>query len=167
MGKESRPRPILGTLAYILSEDGKSTLLVHRTYRETDENLGKYNGVGGHVERGEDIAACMKREILEETGLTVESMRMRGTMVWADFGPSKEDWLGFIFVVDKWSGTPFADNEEGTLSWERIDSLDSLPMWKGDRLFLPLVFSQDPRQFHGYMRYEGDEPRDWHCEFTV
>ncbi len=166
MDKGKRPRPILGTLAYILSEDGERTLLVHRTYRETDENLGKYNGVGGHVERGEDIATCMKREIMEETGLTVESMRMRGTMVWADFGPSKEDWLGFIFVVDKWSGVPFKDNEEGVLSWERIDSLDSLPMWKGDRLFLPLVFGPDPRQFHGYMRYEGDEPRDWRCEWS-
>lgn len=160
-GKNARPRPIVGTLAYVLSKDRSKVLMVHRTYRETDENLGKYNGVGGHLERGEDVAACMKREIKEETGLDVVSMELRGTILWADFGPKKEDWLGFVFIVDDWQGEPFADNEEGALSWERIDSLDKLPMWKGDRLFLPLVFDGNPCQFHGFMRYEGDEPAEW------
>ena len=159
--KSARPRPIVGTLAYILSKDRAKVLMVHRTYRETDENLGKYNGVGGHLERGEDIATCMKREIKEETGLDVVSMALRGTIAWADFGPNKEDWLGFIFVVDGWEGKPFADNEEGTLSWEDVASLDRLPMWKGDRLFLPLVFDGDSRPFHGYMRYDGEEPVEW------
>ena len=103
----------------------------------------------------------MVREIREETGLEVVSMRLRGTVCWSDFGPSKEEWLGFVFLVDGWRGEPFADNEEGTLSWERIDRLDDLPMWKGDRLFLPLVFDGDPRPFHGWMRYDGEEPADW------
>ena len=77
-GGRERHRPIVGTLGYILSPDRRRVLLVHRTYRETDENLGKYNGVGGHLERGEDVAACMVREIREETGLEVVSMRLRG-----------------------------------------------------------------------------------------
>ena len=158
-----RPRPIVGTLAYILSPDRSKVLLVHRTYRESDENLGKWNGVGGHLERGEDAAACMTREIFEETGLRVRSMSLRGTVVWEDFGPKKEDWLGFVFLVDSFEGEPFADNDEGTLSWQPVDSLDRLPMWKGDRLFLPMVFDGDPRPFHAYMRYEGDEPADWRC----
>ena len=162
--RPERHRPIVGTLGYILSPDRSRVLMVHRTYRETDENLGKYNGVGGHLERGEGVAACMVREIREETGLEVVSMRLRGTICWSDFGPNKDEWLGFVFVVDAFRGEPFADNEEGTLSWERLDALDELPMWKGDRLFLPLVFDADPRPFHAYMRYEGDEPTEWRVD---
>jgi 8-oxo-dGTP diphosphatase len=34
-------------------------------------------------------------------------------------------------------------------------------MWEGDRHFLPLVFDDDPRTFHGTMPYDGDRPKDW------
>ena len=80
---DHRHRPIASTLAYILSPDRKKVLLVHRTFRKTDDNLGKYNGVGGKLERNEDVASGMMREIKEETGLEVTSMKLRGTLAWA------------------------------------------------------------------------------------
>ena len=154
-------RPIVGTLGYILSEDRKSVLMVHRVGRITDDNLGKYNGVGGKLERGEGVAECMVREIREETSLEVTDMTLRGTLCWTDFGPKKQDWLGFVFLVEGYKGVPRTENEEGSLSWIPVTDLHSLPMWKGDALFLPLVFDSDPRLFHGFMRYEGEEPKDW------
>lgn len=149
----------MGTLAFI--RDGDKVLMVHRTFKETDENLGKWNGIGGKVEYGENIDEGMRREIKEETGLDVIDMKMRGTIVWRDFGPKKEDWLVFVFVVDEFSGFPFSENDEGRLSWVNIADIGNLPMWKGDALFLPLLFDGDERLFHGYMRYDGEEPVEW------
>lgn len=154
-------RPIVGTLAFIMSEDRQSVLMVHRTFKDGDVNKGKWNGIGGKVEIGESVEEGMRREIREETGLDVVEMRLRGTIVWQDFGPKKEDWLAIIFVVDKFSGTPFEASDEGRLSWVRVEEIPSLPMWKGDALFLPHVFGGDGRPFHGFMRYDGDEPVEW------
>ncbi|MDA3785836.1 MAG: NUDIX domain-containing protein, partial [Deltaproteobacteria bacterium] len=55
--------PIIGTLGYILSPDGGDILLVHRLGRKEDHHLGKYNGLGGKMQEGEDVVTCMRREI--------------------------------------------------------------------------------------------------------
>lgn len=159
-------QPILGTLGYILSADKKQVLLVHRNARPEDQHLGKYNGLGGKLERGEGVSAGLKREILEESGLTVTRMTLRGTVNWPGFGPNGEDWLGFIFIIDEYQGEPVMHNPEGTLSWEPIERLLSgaLPVWEGDKHFLPLVFDDDPRAFHGVMPYENGRPIGWKYE---
>ncbi len=154
-------KPIIGTLGYILSPDGKKVLLVHRNGREDDQHFGKFNGLGGKMIKGEDIVTCMKREIREESGLDCREMSLRGTINWTGFGSEGEDWLGFIFLINKFSGTPFTRNNEGTLDWHDLTAIDSLPMWEGDRYFLPLVFDGDLRAFHGYMPYKDGKPVDW------
>ncbi len=161
MTSEKYHKTIVSTLGYILSEDAKSVLQVHRTGQADDQNHGKYSGVGGKLKRGEDVATCMMREIREETGLEVVTMKLRGTVCWADFGPEKQDWLAFIFLVTCFEGEPFPENDEGPLKWVKIDKIYDLPMWKGDAHFLPLIFDSDPRPFYGFMRYEGEEPKDW------
>ena len=156
--------PTVGTLGYILSRDRKKTLLIHRNLRHKDNHFGKYNGLGGKMLPNEDVVSCLRREILEEAGIKCEDIILRGTINWTGFGPEGENWLGFIFRIDRFSGTPFTSNEEGSLSWVPIDDLDKLPMWEGDRYFLKLVFDDDPKLFHGYMPYRDGRPISWHYE---
>ena len=154
-------KPIIGTLGYILSPDAKQTLLVHRNARKDDVHLDKYNGLGGKMHPDEDVVACMQREIQEEAGLICEAMTLRGTINWTGFGPKGEDWFGFIFRIDRFGGIPYSKNEEGALEWHPISNLASLPMWEGDRYFLPLVFDDDPRIFHGHLPYRDGHPLHW------
>lgn len=153
--------PIVGTLGYVLSKDRKKTLLIHRNLRQNDHHLDKYNGLGGKMLPDEDVVSCLRREIFEEAGIQCEEILLRGTINWTGFGPGGENWLGFIFRIDRFSGTPFASNEEGTLSWVSVDSLHTLSMWEGDRYFLPLVFDDDPKMFHGFMPYKEGRPLSW------
>ncbi len=169
--------PIVGSLAYIWDRQRDQVLMIHRVARAADDHFGKYNGLGGKLERGESITENLRRELFEEANLAVTDARLRGTIAWPGFGPAGEDWLGFVFVIEGFVGDIPATNPEGKLSWvarsrligacsedpvtrERAD----LPMWEGDRYFLPLVFDDDPRPFHGVMPYHEGRPIDWRYE---
>ena len=169
--------PIVGTLGYVWDRSSDTVLLVHRFGRDHDEQFGKYNGLGGKLEADEDVAAGMRRELSEEAAIEVVSMRLRGTISWPGFGPNGEDWLGFVFVVEAWSGDVPDHNDEGPLDWVPLDRVlqacdddesvrdaAALPMWEGDRWFLPLVFDDDQRAFHGVMPYSDGRPTDWRFE---
>lgn len=165
-------RPIVGTLAYLLDRERDLVLMVERNARADDDHYGKINGLGGKLETDESVVEGVARELDEEAGLTLESLRLRGTITWTNFGPKREQWLAFVFLVDGWRGRPPDRNDEGDLRWvPRSDLLAAcdpasaeaarLPMWAGDRHFVPLVFDDDPRQFHGTMPYDGDTPIGW------
>jgi 8-oxo-dGTP diphosphatase len=156
-----RYTPIIGTLGYVMSPDGTKVLLIHRNARPDDAHLGKYNGLGGKMHPDEDVVACMRREIREEAGIECTELALRGTINWPGFGPKGEDWLGFIFRIDRFEGTPYERNVEGTLSWVPVKDIMSLPLWDGDRHFLPLVFDGDPRAFHGVMPYADGRAVSW------
>lgn len=150
--------PILSTLGYVVR--GDRVLMCHRNARSTDDQLGKWNGVGGKLERDEDAAAGMMRELAEETGLVATRLELRGTISWPGFGKHGEDHFGFVFRITA-DGEPPARNVEGDLAWVRLDAVMDLPMWEGDRHFLPLVFDDDPRIFHGCLPYEQGLPVGW------
>ena len=153
--------PILATLGYVLSPDRQRVLLVHRNARADDAHLGKYNGLGGKLDADEDVVAGMRREIHEEAGLQCDALQLRGTISWPGFGKHGEDWFGFIFLITAFTGEPPARNPEGSLEWIEIERIGELPLWEGDRQFLPLVFDSDPRPFHGVMPYRDGRMVAW------
>jgi 8-oxo-dGTP diphosphatase len=153
--------PIVATLGYVLSPDGRDVLMIHRNARPEDQHLGKYNGLGGKIEADEDIVACMRRELREEAGIECDELFLRGTISWPGFGKQGEDWLGFVFLITRFSGTPHVANPEGSLEWLPVARILDLPLWDGDREFLPLVFDDDPRSFHGVMPYRDGKMVSW------
>lgn len=160
--------PIVATLGYMLDRATQRVLMIHRNIKIGDHHLGKYNGLGGKLEPREDIVSGMKREIGEEAGVEVTSLRLRGSINWPGFGKHGEDWMGFVFLIDGWRGEPLTENNEGTLHWIDVNDIVNvnIPMWPGDKYFLPLVFGDDLRQFHGVMPYENGEPLSWHYEWV-
>lgn len=135
--------------------------MLRRDKRAGDPHFGKHVGLGGHVERDEDVVTCVRREIFEESGLIAGELTLRGTILWTGWGVDNVDLLCFVFRVDSFTGEPHAGNEEGTLTWVPVADLTNLPMWTSDHQWLPMVFDNDPRQFHGLMPYRDGEMIGW------
>lgn len=158
--------PILATLGYVFSPDGRRVLMIHRNARPDDPHFGKFNGLGGKLDPDEDIVAGMRREIREEAGIECEELRLAGTISWPGFGKNGEDWFGFVFRIDRFSGTVHTANPEGSLEWVEVERVLSLPLWEGDHFFLPLVFDPYQPQFHGVMPYRDGRPVRWSFSVT-
>ncbi|HEY0179559.1 MAG TPA: 7,8-dihydro-8-oxoguanine triphosphatase, partial [Dokdonella sp.] len=94
-------------------------------------------------------------------GIECTELSLRGTISWPGLGKRGEDWLGFVFTITRFEGTPLERNPEGALEWVELERMSELPMWEGDRHFLPLVFDDDPRPFHGVMPYRDGRMQSW------
>lgn len=141
---------INSTLCYILR--GNQVLMLHRVKKKNDVNEGKWIGIGGKFEKDESPDACLLREALEETGLTLTSWRCRGVVTFLTDGPWEGEYM-YLFTADGFTGT-LKTCDEGDLQWVDREFLNTLPQWEGDRIFLELLW-QDAPFFLLTLRYEG------------
>ena len=139
------------TLCYL--ERGDEYLMLHRTKKENDENHDKWIGVGGKFEAGESPEDCMRREILEETGLVVADYRYRGIVTFVS--DIYETEYMHLFTVTDWTGEA-RECDEGELAWIKKQKLFDLTLWEGDRIFLRLL-QEDAPFFSLKLTYRGDE----------
>lgn len=130
---------ILSSLCYI--EDGGQILMLHRTKKENDINRDKWIGIGGRFEEGESPEECVLREVKEETGLTLTSLRFRGIVTFV--GDQWETEYMHLFTADDYTGRT-AVCEEGDLEWVPKEKVRNLPTWEGDRIFLRLLEGDAP-----------------------
>ena len=116
--------------------------MIHRIKKSEDINKDKWVGVGGKFEERETPFDCARREISEETGLTVSKLNYRGlvTFVSNEFGTE----YMHLFHTDSFSGELREDCDEGVLEWVPISKILDLPLWEGDKIFLDLIQQNVP-----------------------
>ena len=131
--------PEITTLCY-LEQDGKY-LMMHRVKKEKDINKDKYIGVGGHFEYGESPDDCLKREVMEETGLTLSSYRARGIVTFI-YGSDIVEYM-HLYTAEGYEGE-IGECDEGELVWVSKDKVMELPIWEGDKIFFRLLAEERP-----------------------
>ena len=84
---------------------------------------GKYNGLGGHVDRGEDVLSSARRELVEESGISA-NLWLAGTVI-VDAG---ETGILLFVVVGENAQGEVQGSKEGTPEWIRKEALSQLPV---------------------------------------
>lgn len=155
---------VLTTICYI-EKDGK-TLMLYRNKKKNDVHEGKYVGIGGKFEFGETPEECIIREIKEETGLTVNSLRYHGLISFPKFA-NDDNWYMFIFSCRNFEGEVPEDRlddcPEGRLLWVDNDKVMDLNMWDGDRVFLEWVATK--KVFNAKIEYKEGILDKYHVDF--
>ncbi len=116
---------------------------------------GRYNGVGGHIEAGEDVYTATLREIREETGLTVHELRLCG-VVHVDAGDPGVGILFFVFTA-KADSRAVGASPDGVLEWWPTDRLPLSEMVEDLPILLPKVLGLGPSASPFFAAYRYDD----------
>ncbi len=141
------------TLCFVT--DGTDILLMKRgEHRRVFP--GRYNGLGGHLERDEDPQAGAIREIREEAGITVHDVRLRG-INHVDAGQSVGILL-FIFTAVA-DSRAVKECDEGTLHWVPITEARNLPLVEDLPILLTRLFGNGTSSmpFFAHMWYDSTD----------
>lgn len=106
--------------------------------RKGAHGSGTWSFPGGHLEGGETIDACARREVTEETGVTIRNIR-HVAFTNDVFATEGKHYVTLYVAADHESGTPRVAEPEKCERWEWF-SWDTLPK----PLFLPVqnLFAQ-------------------------
>jgi 8-oxo-dGTP diphosphatase len=136
--------------------------MIHRIKKKNDMNHDKWVGVGGKLENGESPFDCARREIFEETGLTVKDLNYRGIVTFLSDIYGTE--YMHLFTVTEFDGEIDYNCDEGMLEWVNKKDVCSLPIWEGDKIFFNLL-DTEKRFFSLKLCYIGDRLESSTVEF--
>lgn len=126
--REYPTRPIVGIGIVVLK--GDSVLLVRRG---KPPNVGSWTLPGGAQDLGETCEQAARRELLEETGLTVGALHLA-----ANVDSIRHDAAGRVqyhyTIIDyacRWeAGAPVAGSDVTEAIWAPLDRLDDYDLWR-------------------------------------
>lgn len=143
------------TIIFIIRDD---QVLLQKGAENKKIYPGFLNGIGGHLERMEDVLSGARRELYEEANISCEDLRLAGTIM-IDVEETQGILL-FVLTGEELTGEP-QGSEEGSLLWvpihqlNEVKTVDDIPELVGQIL----NFKKTGRLFFGKYVYSEDGRR--------
>jgi len=128
------------TLCFLVRGGASRQILLG--YKKVRFGAHKYNGFGGKVHDGEDIAVAAARELYEEAGVRVDPQDLERVARLTFSFPARPDWnqIVHVYLARRWEGTPI-ESEEMRPTWFDVRALPFDRMWQDDPHWLPHVLN--------------------------
>lgn len=128
--------------------DGSKVLMINR-----EKRWPGWAFPGGHREKNETLIQCVKREMLEETGLDIDKLEFKG-IVNIYNTKTKKRLLVNNYISRHYSGTVKNKCDEGKIEWVEISDIDNLCIAEGLEYRLPLFFDEGIKDL--YIEWDSD-----------
>ena len=126
---EDPPKPSVGVAAIVWKDADRQELLLGLGHSAENRDA-IYAVTGGHWESGETLVDAVRRETLEEAGITVRDVRL--ISVYEFFNPEKRKSyvsLGFECVIDGGEPTVMEPDKKSSWGWYAPDAALRLPLF--------------------------------------
>lgn len=117
---------------------------------------GYYNGLGGHVEKGEDALSAARRELMEEAGLECSDLHLCGTVM-----IDVEEHNGIMLFVMTGNDVTGKSNEsdEGSLHWINVNELAKMNVVEDIPEIVERILQNGSEIFHAHYGYDENGKR--------
>ena len=122
-----------------------------------------YNGVGGHVEKGENILTAAHREFIEETGLELKSPYL-SAIITIDTGENTGIGM-YVFRGTTEEKSPTA-SIEGNLEWHSIHEIANLPLVEDLPILIPKILNITPEDQPHFVQYYYNHNDELEMQFS-
>ena len=130
-------------------KDGK--LLLKKASRGVSK--GKWNGLGGRIEKDETETESVVREVKEESGLIINNPKKHGVITFYQGSKDKIFSIVHIFSTNNFQGQ-MRPSDEGELKWFDFNSIPFKEMWPDDAIWLPLIL--EDKKFDAEFLFDGN-----------